>query len=211
VSDPQTVETVVMPSHHGDTLSTALQVLARGGIVAFPTDTVYGLGADVFSNQAVVRLYRAKGRSRKKAIPVLIASPEDLGRVASGPSPMAERLGVKYWPGPLTLVVPCHPHLPLQVSPYPTVAVRVPDHPFARALLAASGPLAVTSANPSGKPSARTAETVLTALRGKVDLVVDGGETPGDRPSTIVDCTGQAPRLLREGPISMEAIRQALA
>jgi L-threonylcarbamoyladenylate synthase len=200
-----------MPSHHKKTLSTALQVLAQGGIVAFPTDTVYGLGADVFSNQAVLRLYRAKGRSHKKAIPVLIAGPEDLERVAAEAPPMAERLGAKYWPGPLTLVVPSQPHLLLQVSPYPSVAVRVPDHPFARALLAAAGPLAVTSANPSGRPSARTAEAVLTGLAGKVDLVIDGGETPGDRPSTIVDCTGQAPRLLREGPISLEAIHQALA
>ena len=122
----------------------------------------------------------------------------------------AERLASRFWPGALTLVVSKRPDVPESVSPTATVAVRVPDHPAALALLSASGPLAVTSANRSGEPSAVTAEEVLGAIGGRIDLLLDGGRSPGGVASTVVDCTVQPPRVLRAGPVSEADIRKAL-
>jgi L-threonylcarbamoyladenylate synthase len=189
----------------------ALEVLRAGGIVAFPTDTVYGLGALAFDVAGIERLYDAKGREHTKAIAVLIADPGELSKVASSVGEQAARLTAEFWPGPLTLVVPKLTSLPGTLSPNDTIGVRVPDHAAARALLAAAGPMAVTSANRSGGPNARTAAEVLVQLDGRVELVLDGGQTPGDTPSTVVDLTGAAPKMLRIGPISEAAITAALA
>ncbi|MBI4732196.1 MAG: L-threonylcarbamoyladenylate synthase, partial [Chloroflexi bacterium] len=123
---------------------------------------------------------------------------------------MALTLAARYWPGPLTLVIPKHPALPEAVSAAPTVGVRVPDHAAARALLQAAGPLAVTSANLSGRSSASTAEEVLAQLGGRIPLILDGGKTPGGVPSTVVDCLGAEPKILREGPISSLEIFKSL-
>lgn len=196
--------------NRADALRRATEILAVGGLVAFPTDTVYGVGARAFSTPAVERLYAAKGRSLGKAIPVLLASVAQLAQVVIEPSPAALRLAERFWPGPLTMVLKRNPGLPEAVSSTSTVGVRIPDHPVALALLAAVGPLAVSSANRAGGRSPQTATQVLDALNGRIDLLLDGGRTAGGQPSTVIDCTGEEVTLLRAGPISIERV-QAVA
>jgi L-threonylcarbamoyladenylate synthase len=163
-----------------------------------------------FLAEAAARIYQAKGRSVEKALPVLLSSSADLPRVALKPPLMALRLAARFWPGPLTLVVARQPAIPETVSALPTVGVRVPDHAVARGLLLAAGPMAVSSANRAGAPSPRTAQEVLAQLGGVIDLILDGGETAGGMPSTVVDCTGEVPIVLREGPIRLEELLAAL-
>jgi L-threonylcarbamoyladenylate synthase len=200
------MKTDFLPAQDPETLLHALAVLRRGGLVAFPTDTVYGVGAMAFNGAAVKRIYTAKQRTVEKAIPVLIADPADLPKVTQELPPFAVRLADRFWPGPLTLVLAKHPGLPMSVSAGPTVAIRVPDHPVARSLLRSAGPLAVTSANLSGQPNPSTAQEVCAQLGGRIALIVDGGQTPGGVPSTLVDCTGAEPRILREGPVTKAEI-----
>jgi L-threonylcarbamoyladenylate synthase len=191
-------------------LPRALEVLQAGNLVGFPTDTVYGLGAAAYDDMAVGRLYETKGRGTEKAIPILLGDASDLSRVALDPSEMALALATRFWPGALTLVVVRQPGLPESLSQDATIGVRVPDHPFARQLLRAAGPLAATSANRTGEASPLTAEDVLRGLGGRFELLLDGGTVPGGRPSTVIDCTGKTPRLLRPGPISYDEIRATL-
>ncbi|MEW6405585.1 MAG: L-threonylcarbamoyladenylate synthase, partial [Chloroflexota bacterium] len=189
----------------------AIQVLQNGGLVAFPTDTVYGVGALAFDGKAVESIYAAKDRPVEKAIPILIADVEDLAKVTSTPLPqMTVKLASRFWPGPLTLILPKKQTLPEAVSATDTVAVRVPDYQIARALLRAAGPMAVTSANISGETSPTTAEEVFAQLGGRIALIIDGGKTPGGVPSTLVDCTGNEPKILRAGPVTMEDLLSAL-
>jgi L-threonylcarbamoyladenylate synthase len=192
-------------------IARALEVLRGGGLVAFPTDTVYGVGALAFDAAAVESIYLAKDRPAEKAIPILIGDAADLSKVTAEVPEIAARLAARFWPGALTLVTPKHPALPEAVSGTPTVGVRVPDHAAARALLRAAGPMAVTSANISGQASPCTAQEVYAQLGGRIPLILDGGQTPGGTPSTVVDCTGAAPVILREGPISREQIEAACA
>ncbi len=189
----------------------ARQTLDGGGLVAFPTDTVYGVGANAQNTLAIERIFRAKRRPREKAIPLLIAGVEKLPHVTADIPDSAHLLGERYWPGALTLVLMMHPGLPETISPSGTVGVRVPDHPVALGLLGAYGPLAVTSANLSGMPEARTAIEVQEALGEALDLILDGGRTPGGVASTVVDLTQEPPKLLREGPIPWEEIENMLA
>ncbi len=202
--------TVSTPNTIPEAVKRALQVLAGGGLVAFPTDTVYGLGALAFDAQGVDQLFMAKERQAEKAIAVLLANPADLKQVTLDMPDSARILAERFWPGPLTLVVSRHPNLPKNISPWPTIGVRMPDHPVALALLQASGPLAVTSANLSGQPSATNAQEVLRQLGVRVDLIIDGGETIGGVPSTVVDCTGPSLKILRTGPLSQSDLEQAL-
>jgi len=190
-------------------LEQAVLALRRGGLVAFPTDTVYGLGAQAFQRGALRRLYKVKGRGADKAIPVLLPDADAVVQVALDLNPPARRLAERFWPGPLTLVVSRRPDLPDEISPGPTVGVRVPGHPIALALLAEAGPMAVTSANRSGGADSRSAAEVRAALMDRVDFVLDGGRTPGGVPSTVVDCTQTLPVILREGPISGDAVLAA--
>jgi L-threonylcarbamoyladenylate synthase len=196
------METKILLVSSPAALPLALEILKRGGLVAFPTDTVYGVGALAFDGAAVESIYAAKDRPVEKAIPVLIGDLDDLAEVSLDVPEIALRLAARFWPGPLTLVVPKHPDLPEVVSAAPTVGVRVPDHPVARALLRAAGPMAVTSANLSGQPSPSTAQEVFAQLGGRIALILDGGKTPGGLPSTVVNCAGAEPQILREGPIS---------
>lgn len=188
----------------------ALTVLKNGGIVAFPTDTVYGLGAFAFDNAAIESIYVAKDRPIEKAIPILIGDLGDLDQVADNTPSMALRFAARFWPGPLTCIVPKKQTLPLAVSATPTVAIRIPNHPDALALLRAAGPMAVTSANISGQTSPSTAEEVYAQLKGRLPMILDGGKTPGGVPSTLVDCTGIGPVILREGPISLAQLLSAM-
>lgn len=184
-------------------LKLALEILQDGGLVAFPTDTVYGVGALAFDNTAIESIYTAKQRPIEKAIPILIGNIDDLNKVAINVPPMASTFAARYWPGPLTCVVPKIQTLPPAVSATSTVAARIPDHPDARALLTVAGPMAVTSANISGQSSPSTAQEVYEQLNGRISLILDGGRTPGGVPSTLVDCTGSEPIILREGPVSL--------
>jgi L-threonylcarbamoyladenylate synthase len=203
------MNTLVIP-YENEALEQALELLQQGELVAFPTDTVYGLGVMAFDAQAIDRLYQAKGREAGKAIAILVGEADALQRVTAGMNEMAMRLAQRFWPGPLTLVVEGHPSLPANLSPRPTVGVRMPDHPVALKLLRRAGPLAVTSANLSGAPNANTAQEVLAQLGGRVALILDGGKTPGGLPSTVLDCTGPQPVILRLGPITLEQIYAVL-
>ena len=191
-------------------ISQALEVLQNGGIAAFPTDTVYGLGALAFDNPAIESLYIAKDRPIEKAIPILIGDLSDLEKVGIDIPDMALRFAARFWPGPLTCVVPKKPTLPPAVSATATVAVRIPDHPDALNLLRAAGPMAVTSANISGAQSPVSAQDVYEQLKGRIPLILDGGQTPGGIPSTVVDCTGKEPVILREGPLTLKNLLDIL-
>jgi len=205
------METVILSADRQDAIPQALDILHRGGLVAFPTDTVYGVGALAFDPVAVESIYAAKDRPVEKAIPVLLGGPEDLDKVTGEVSPIAAKLAARFWPGPLTLVMSKHPDLPEVVSATSTVGVRVPDHPVARALLRAAGPMAVTSANLSGQASPSTAEEVSRQLNGRIPLILDGGGTPGGIPSTVVNCLGTEPVILREGPVTLKDIKFILS
>lgn len=204
------MHTEILPVTAPNAVTSALEILYSGGLVAFPTDTVYGVGALAFDGKAVESIYATKERPVEKAIPVLIGDTEDLSKVAEEIPLFAARLIARFWPGPLTVLVPKQPALPEVVSANPAVGVRVPDHEVARALLRLSGPLAVTSANRSSQPSPTTAQEVLQQLGGRIALILDGGKTPGGIPSTLVDCTGTEIQILREGPITKDQLLNAI-
>ena len=187
-------------------LADTAAVLARGGVVAFPTDTVYGIGAAALDPVAVAHIYRAKGRREDQPIPVLVADQEGIERLAVRVPAGAYRLADAFWPGPLTLVVPKRAGLPPEVSSGPTVGLRAPNHPIALEILRAAGPLATSSANRSNKPPSTLPEEVRAELGGHLDLLVDGGAAPGGIPSTVLDCTVDPPRIIRAGPLALEEI-----
>jgi tRNA threonylcarbamoyl adenosine modification protein (Sua5/YciO/YrdC/YwlC family) len=183
----------------------------RGQLVALPTDTVYGVGADAFSPRAVSALLSAKGRGREMPPPVLVSAATTLDALAVGVPTYARELVKRLWPGPLTLV--CRQQSSLQWDlgdTRGTVAVRMPDHEAALELLARTGPLAVSSANRSGMPAATDADQVEEMLGDRVEVLLDGGPTKGDVPSTIVDATGEVGRLLRAGAVSLEDLNDML-
>ena len=188
----------------------ALDALYKGGIVAFPTDTVYGVGVLAFNNHAIESIYAAKNRPIEKAIPILIGGMNDLDKIGRDIPDMALKFAARFWPGPLTCIIPKQPALPAAVSASYTVAVRIPDHPDALNLLRAAGPMAVTSANISGGENPTTAQEVYDQLNGRIPLILDGGTTPGGIPSTLVDCTEESPKIIREGPITLENLLSAL-
>lgn len=205
---PETPYTTVVS---GD-IDRAASLLRAGELVAFPTDTVYGVGAIAWQPDAVSRLYHAKVRAADKAIPILLADLLDLKWVSEEVPEAALRLAARFWPGPLTLIVPRSARVPDEVTAGgDTVAVRVPDHPLAIALIRAAGaPLATTSANLSGAPSPVTASEVLAQLVGRIPLILDGGKCPGGVPSTVVDVTGPEPVVLRPGPITAAQVASAV-
>jgi L-threonylcarbamoyladenylate synthase len=179
----------------------------RGRLVVFPTDTVYGVGVNPFDQRAIEQLYAVKERPLDKGIPVLLADLEDLNRVVRMIPPTAWQLIERFWPGPLTLILLRQPGLPSILAPEDTVAVRIPDHSVVRALIrAAGGAVATTSANLSGQQPARNAKEALVALTGRVSAVLDGGPSPGELASTIVDCTKAEPEIVRIGPISADEL-----
>jgi L-threonylcarbamoyladenylate synthase len=193
----------------------AVEVLKAGGLVAFPTDTVYGLAVLPWNTDAVVRMYEAKERPFDRPIPLLLSEASQLDRVAKLRPRLvhlSRQLIARFWPGGLTLVLPKAKIVPDAVSAGPTVAVRVPDLRLARGIIrSAAGVLAVTSANISGQPSPVTAQEVGEQLGHRIDLILDGGPCRAGIPSSILDCTVSPPLLLRRGAISAAALRAAIA
>jgi L-threonylcarbamoyladenylate synthase len=187
-----------------------VKILQKGGVIAFPTDTVYGLGADAFNPTAVERIYEIKNRPRNRQLPLLIAGVEQLVTLAEPIPEIAWFLARRFWPGGLTLVLSKADLLPTYLAPGPTIAVRVPNHPVCLAIIQRLGnPIIGTSANISGEPPALTAEEVGQQLGGKIDFIINGGKCPGGKESTVVDVTHEEPIILRQGIILSDEIDKA--
>jgi len=202
VTIPQTTES----------LPRIAETIARGGIIAFRTDTFYGLGANPLNRSAVQRIKQLKGREATKPILVVVSDIDQIERFISVRSRAFEALAERFWPGALTLIGQASPQVPDEVTADTgTIGVRLPDDDKVRALVrACGGALTATSANPSGAEPARTAEEVASYFAAAVDLIVDGGQARIDRPSTVVDAAGPDPKLIREGAIEWSEIQKAL-
>lgn len=184
-------------------LDAAVQALEKGGLVVLPTDTVYGIGADAFNPQAVTRLLAAKGRGRQMPPPVLVGGLEVLDALATEIPPQVRALVERFWPGALTIILRAQPSLTWDLGDTAgTVALRMPDHPVALALLQRWGPMAVTSANLTGEAAAETAEQAEQYFAAQVQVYLDGGQSAGPVPSTIVDATTTPLRIVRAGIIT---------
>jgi L-threonylcarbamoyladenylate synthase len=183
-------------------LADAAAVLESGGVVAFPTETFYGLGVAALDAAAVRRLFALKGRPESRPVLVLVDDPARIDRIALLTT-SARELIARHWPGALTLVLAARPNVPTELTAGTgTIGVRQPGHPVPRALAAAvGGPITAPSANLTGEPPPSTADDVLRVFDGKIDLVLDGGPTPGGLPSTVLDVTSDPPRVLREGAV----------
>lgn len=195
-----------------DAVEEVARLVRRGGVVAIPTDTLYGLAADPGNASAVDRIFALKGRQAGQALPLVAADRDQVVAYVGALGPLADRLAARFWPGPLTLVVAAPPQLaPGVTGGTATVGIRVPAHAATRALCAACGhPLTATSANRSGEPATESPEVVAASLGDRLDALFDAGSTSGGAPSTLVDTTGAQPRLLRAGAISWEEIEQCL-
>ncbi|HKY19978.1 MAG TPA: L-threonylcarbamoyladenylate synthase [Vicinamibacterales bacterium] len=195
-----------------DALAPAVRALRAGGVVAYPTETFYGLAADPRLGAAVHRIFDLKQRAPDQALPLIAADLDQIADHVGSMTPLAERLAARGWPGPLTLIIPASPVLCADVHlATGKVAVRVPADPVARALAAAAGhAITSTSANFSGQPPASTAEAVIATLGDGLDVVIDAGLTPGGLPSTIIDATGKVPVLVRAGAIAWDRVLEFL-
>ncbi len=204
--------TVSAPLDENSDLVRAASILREGGLVAFPTETVYGLGADALNPEALQKIYQAKGRPSDNPLIVHIAEVAMLASLTTDVPPIAHQLIDAFWPGPLTLVLPKAPIVPeLVTGGLATVAVRMPDHPVALALLQAAGvPVAAPSANLSGKPSPTTAQHVWEDLTGKIEMILDGGPVGVGVESTVLDITMDPPLILRPGGITAEQLAEVL-
>lgn len=193
-------------------IARAAAMIRAGEVVAFPTDTVYGIGGHAWNPDAVQRLYAVKERPAGKAIALLISGLDQLVEVSDYSSPSLGQLASRFWPGGLTLILPWHPQARAAAQqPFATVGVRMPNHPIPLALVAEVGaPLATTSANLSGSPSAITADEVSQQIGDRVDLIIDGGMCPGGRDSTVVDLTTRPPVVRRLGAVPMEELESIL-
>ncbi len=205
----------IHPTHPDEAaIARAAAAIARGEVVAYPTETFYGLGADPRNAQAIARVFDAKGRRSDEPLPLIASDLAQVERWFGALAPQAAALARHFWPGPLTLVLPLPADraLPAALTAgRANVAVRVPAHALARALAqAAGGAITSTSANPSGAPPASTADDVLRTFAGRIAVVVDGGATPGGAPSTIVDVQAQPLRLVRAGVLPWERVLKSL-
>jgi L-threonylcarbamoyladenylate synthase len=188
-------------------IPTAKDILHKGGLIAFPTDTIYGVAADPFNPEAIQHIYTAKERPDEKALPVLIGNLKQLEDLVFLVDERLRRIANAFWPGPLTLILPKSARVPTDLTPYPTIGVRMPNLGFTLALLNETGPLATTSANISGGPNPVDAASVLAQLGGRIDLVLDGGPTPGPTASTVADLSRPEITILRQGPISLADLK----
>ncbi|WP_052462456.1 L-threonylcarbamoyladenylate synthase [Nigerium massiliense] len=188
-------------------LAAAVEAVAAGQVIVLPTDTVYGVGADAFDASAVQALLDAKHRGRDMPPPVLVAEVPMVRSLAGGDHDIVAALGEAFWPGALTLILPAHPSLRIDLGDRgETIAVRVPDHDLTRELLRRTGPLAVSSANISGEDAALTVDEALGMLGDSVAAYIDAGPMSGPVPSTIVDLSGRVPRLLRAGRLTVDQL-----
>jgi L-threonylcarbamoyladenylate synthase len=201
-----------LPGKLREQIEKGIEIIRRGGVIAFPTDTVYGVGAGAYIEKGIERVYEVKNRPREMALPLLLADAAQVHEVANFMPPYAWRLMDRFLPGGLTLVVfRTKVVKDIITAGGDTVAIRIPDHPVPIALIKGSGmPLVGTSANLSGKPSVLNPEGVRQQLDDKVDLIIDGGPPPGGRESTVVDVTGHIPVVLRQGAISREELRMVV-
>lgn len=192
-------------------LEECARVVRGDGLLVIPTDTVYGIAADAFSPQGVAKLLQAKGRGRDMPPPVLVPRAETVMGLAEAVDSSVMELTARFWPGPLTIICNAQPSLHWDLGDtHGTVGLRMPDHEDTRALLSKVGPLAVSSANLSGEPAAVNVEQAQSMLGDRVDIFLDGGEAPGGQSSTIIDMSGSVPRMLREGPISFDALAEVV-
>jgi len=205
------MQTITLPANNPTSIQAALELLQEGEIIAFPTDTVYGLGTDAFYSPGIIKLFEAKGRDSNKAIAVLIGNIEQLDLLTDELNRIARKLVSKFWPGGLTIVVPKKKDLPELLSAGNSIGIRMPNHPVALELLRKFGPIATTSANFSGKNNPHDAQDVFQQLNKRLPLILDGGKCPGGVPSTVIDCSTDEVRILRPGAISKEEIDQSLA
>jgi len=200
-----------LPGERPVGIEQATDAVRRGELVVLPTDTVYGLGTDAFSAEAVGDLLEAKGRGRDMPVPVLVGSPRTLDGIATRLGTAARALVEAFWPGGLTLVAHAQPSLQWDLGDTGgTVAVRMPLHPVAIELLQATGPMAVSSANTTGHPPATTADEAVEMLGDAVSVYLDGGRSGEPVPSTIVDVTGDVPKVLRTGALGVELLREVV-
>ena len=204
------MDTIRLPANQDETISRALDVLCSGGVVAFPTDTVYGLGADPFNISAIIKLFEAKGRESNKAIAILVGDMTQVDLITADFTQNAKTLVAHFWPGGLTVIVPKRKDVPDLLSTSQTIGIRMPDHPIALRLLKEFGPLATTSANLSGGKNPLNAEEVQIQLSGRIPLIIDDGDCPGGVPSTVVDCMSNETYVLRKGAIEEAKIREIL-
>ena len=199
------------PETRASALDAAAAAIGRGELVLLPTDTVYGVAADAFTPSAVARLLAAKNRGRAMPVPVLIGEASTLAGLVLQTPEVATRLAREFWPGGLTLVLEHAPSLAWDLGDAEgTVAVRLPDDELTRDLLRRTGPLAVSSANRSGRPAATSAQEADMQLGAHAAVVLDGGPRNSSAASTIVDCTGPAPRVLRVGAVPVDRLRQVV-
>ena len=205
------MKTEILRTDHPIALNHAQDVLNHGGLVAFPTDTVYGMAASLDHPQAVEGLFLLKGPGSENAVALLIGDLEWLPRLVQEVSEPARRLVERFWPGPLTILLKGSPRLLPSLRPHGVVGVRMPDHPFALELLRRTGPLAVTAANLLGGVRPRSAAEVLKQLDGRLHLVLNGGTVPQGMYSTVVDCSAPGVTIARQGPIRDEEIFSILA
>ncbi|MGD2078448.1 MAG: L-threonylcarbamoyladenylate synthase [Chloroflexota bacterium] len=201
------METILLDANAPDAIREAADFVRAGQLVAFPTDTLYGVGSSIDDGRPISRLFVAKERSLAKGIPILLADAGDVDLVAADVPPVARDFMTRYWPGPLTIIVARRPGLPAVLAPGNSVAVRVPDHPVARRFIrAAGGAVAATSANLSGRQPALNAGEAMAALGGRIAAVLDGGPVRVGQASTIVDCTADPPLIVRQGPVPASAL-----
>lgn len=208
MTEPSRLHDVGDPNAWGPALDEAVNAITRGALVVLPTDTVYGIGADAFNPDAVAALLAAKGRGRQLPPPVLVPDVRTLDGLATGVPAAVRDLVAAFWPGGLTVICRAQPSLAWDLGDTGgAVALRMPDHPAALALLRRTGPLAVSSANLTGRPAALTAADAAGQLGHSVAVYLDAGEAPGGVASTIVDATGDGLRLVRSGAIDLATLR----
>lgn len=204
------MDTLTLSTDDPQAIPTAKRIIESGGLIAFPTDTIYGVAADAFNPQGIQAIFAAKQRPDEKALPVLIGDFDQLDDLILGVDERLSRITAAFWPGPLTLVLPKSARVPPELSQYPTIGVRMPDLPFTLNLLKETGPLATTSANLSGGANPVDAPNVMSQLGGRIDLLLDGGATPGPTASTVADLSGPTIKILRQGPITLFDLHSVL-
>ena len=194
-------------------ISRAVEILSGGGVIALPTDTLYGISANALDDDVASKVFRVKGREERSPLPIFVSDSGDLYKYGRDVPDVAVRLAEAFWPGKLTIVVGKSDQIPDVVSGgLDTVGLRVPDHPAPREIVARLGaPITATSANVSGRPALTTAEDVLAELGSRLDLVLDGGNLAPSLPSTVIDLTADPPIILREGALSATDIQDAVS